>query len=103
MGTLKPGATYVYESPDRGKTIYAREVGSMDRKIVGYTQQIGDRFRLDSSGNLQIGKPLSDGQKDLDNYILWNEIRIAAKANPALQKAVDRAILIYRLSKDDPE
>jgi len=103
MGTLKPGATYVYESPDGGKTIYAREVGSMDRKIVGYTHEIGDRFRLDSSGNFYIGTPRSDGQKDLDNHILWNEIRTAAKTNPALQKAVDRAILIYRLSKDDPE
>ena len=34
---------------------------------------------------------------------LWGEIRRAAPTNPALQKALDRAIMIYRLSKDNPE
>jgi hypothetical protein len=31
---------------------------------------------------------------------LWGEIRRAAKTNSALQAALDRAILIYQLSKD---
>jgi hypothetical protein len=33
---------------------------------------------------------------------LWGEIHREAKTNPALQKALDRAIMIYRLSKDKP-
>ena len=33
---------------------------------------------------------------------LWGEIRRMAPTNPALQKALDRAIMIYRLSKDKP-
>jgi hypothetical protein len=31
---------------------------------------------------------------------LWGEIRREAKTNPVLQNALDRAILIYQLSKD---
>ena len=90
MGTLKPGATYVYER--NGSVVYAREHGSTERKVVGYT--------YDGEG---IYEAASAGQKDLDNHILWNEVRMAAKTNPTLQKAVERAILIYRLSKDNPE
>jgi len=33
---------------------------------------------------------------------LWGEIRREAKTNPTLQSALDRAIMIYRLSKDKP-
>lgn len=88
MGTLKPGATYVYER--NGSEVYAREQGSTERKIIGYT--------YDGEGVYQTAK----GLRDLENHELWNEIRTAAKTNPALQKAVDRAIMIYRLSKDDP-
>lgn len=32
---------------------------------------------------------------------MWCEIRQAAKTNITLQKALDRAIMIYRLSKDN--
>jgi hypothetical protein len=31
---------------------------------------------------------------------LWGEIRREARTNPTLQKALDRAIMIYKLSKD---
>ena len=36
MGTLKPGATYIYER--NGNEVYAREVGAdpADRVLVGY-------------------------------------------------------------------
>lgn len=36
----------------------------------------------------------------LDNQ-LWRDIRDEAKENPALQEALDRAILIYHLSKSN--
>ena len=33
---------------------------------------------------------------------LWQDIRTAAKTNKSLQKALDRAKMLYRLGKDDP-
>jgi hypothetical protein len=88
MGTLKPNATYIYERV--GDTVYARESGSLERHPVGWGF---DRRPLDK-------RPLYDRMMD-DK--LWGEIRRAAPTNPALQKALDRAIMIYRLSKDNPQ
>lgn len=81
MGTLKPGATYVYERA--GGIIYSREFGSdpSTRKIIGYD--------LDASPERR-------------HLTLWNEILKESETNYALQKALDRAIMIYRLSKDNP-
>ena len=89
MGSLKPGATYVYER--NGSEVYARESGTTDRKLVGWT--------YDGEGVYQT----SAGLRDLHDHQLWHEIRTAARTNPALQKAMERVILIYRLSKDDPK
>lgn len=89
MGTLKPGATYIYER--NGDEIYARESGNTERTLVGYDHKIDNRTR--------DGRPLRD---HLMEDRLWGEIRRAAPTNPALQKALDRAIMIYRLSKDKP-
>lgn len=75
MGTLKPGATYIYESPDGGKSIYARESGTTERKLIGY-------------------------QYDLFEDVNWYEIALHARQNPALQKVLERAIMIHKLSKD---
>jgi hypothetical protein len=79
MGSLKPGATYVYERAN-GR-IYAREFGKLERHIVGYD--------LDNAPEQQY-------------MTLWNDILKESETNPALQKALDRAIMIYRLSKDNP-
>jgi len=79
MGTLKPGATYIYERAS-GVT-YAREFGSNERQIIGY-----DADALTNPANN-----------------LWNDIIKESATNPALHKALERAILIYRLSKDNPE
>jgi hypothetical protein len=81
MGTLKPGATYVYERAD-GVT-YAREFGSNDRTAIGWD--------YDTKCKL-------DGLKE-DKF--WGEIRRAAKTNPALQEALDRVKVIYELSKHE--
>jgi hypothetical protein len=77
MGTLKPGATYVYESPDNGKTIYAREQGAphSERFVIGYTP-------------------------DLFTGINWQEIVLHARTNSVLRKVLERAILIHHVSKD---
>jgi hypothetical protein len=87
MGSLKPNAKYIYER--NGGVVYARELGTSERKEVGwkYDPRTSD------------GRPLHDHL--MDNK-MWGEIRREAKTNPTLQKALDRAIMIYRLSKDKP-
>jgi hypothetical protein len=92
MGSLKPGATYIYER-DKG-TVYAREFGAgpNTRKEIGWDYKPDPRT-ID-------GRPLHD---HLMEDKLWGEIRREAKTNTTLQKALDRAIMIYRLSKDKPE
>ena len=86
MGTLKPGATYIYER-NNGE-VYAREFGSTERKLIGYEYGNGQR---------------TSGQAELDDHNEWIKIRLEAKTNPALQKAVDRVKLLYKLSKDKYE
>ena len=87
MGNLKPGATYVYERNEG--TVYAREIGAdpSTRKEIGYNYD----------PRTSDGRPLRDHIMD-DK--MWGEIRREAKTNITLQKALDRAIMIYKLSKD---
>lgn len=87
MGTLKPGGKYIYEHSN-GVT-YAREFGKTERREIGWTYD----------PRTPDGRPLHD---HLMEDKLWGEIRREAKTNPALQKALDNAIMIYRLSKDKP-
>ena len=87
MGSLKPGATYIYER--NGDEIYAREQGQLDRKLIGHTYD----------SRTKDGRPLHD---HITESKMWGEIHRAALTNPALQKALDRVIMIYRLSKDNP-
>ena len=70
----------VYESPDGGETVYVRPFGSTERKL----HSMSDRAR--------------DLLVEAEQTMLWQEIRAAAKTNPTLQKALDRAILIHKLS-----
>ena len=83
MGKLKPGATYIYESPDRGETVYAREEGSNERILIGQSWEAYQR----ANGIVE------------DN--LWREMRETAKTNPTLQKAMEQCIIIYNLSKEN--
>jgi len=82
MKNLEPNISYVYERAD-GVT-YARKHGSMDRVVIGYDHDIEER------------------KKELQETQLWSEIRKAANTNRALQKALDRVKILYRLSQDDP-
>ena len=75
MGTLKPGAKYIYERVD-GVT-YAREFGSSDRFPIGWDY---------------------NEQKNHFNSKFWSDILTEAETNPALQHAVNRVILLYKLS-----
>lgn len=78
MGSLKPGASYVYESPGDG-TVYAREVGSSERFIIGYL----------------------DEHQNYENLSIWFKIVNASKHNPALKKAMEQCILLYHLSNNE--
>jgi hypothetical protein len=87
MGNLKPGATYIYER-DKG-TVYAREIGSdpSTRTEIGYNYD----------SRTEDGRPLHEHIMDSK---LWGEIRREARTNVTLQKALDRVIMIYKLSKE---
>ncbi len=75
---LTPGATYIYEKAN-GVT-YAREIGKTERVVIGYD--------VDA-----IVNPYNP---------IWKDILEESKVNPALQKALENVILLYRLSKDNP-
>jgi hypothetical protein len=72
----------VYESPDGGETIYARPFGTTARVLVSMSPKAWERVN------------------EKEQTDLWRDIREHAKSNPSLQKAIDRVIIIYKLSKD---
>ena len=90
MGTLKPGATYVYER--NGEEIYARETGQTERIMIGY------QYENKVDPRTHDGRPLYEHMKEDQ---LWGEIRRAARTNKALQSVLDRAIIVYHLSKNN--
>lgn len=102
MGTLKPGATYIYERADG--IVYARESGAdpSTRQVVGY--ESGAEYDPINGHKIDYDKRTSDG-RPLHDHIrqdkLWGDIRRTARTNPTLQDALDRAIMIYNLSKTD--
>lgn len=91
MGSLKPGATYIYER--QGGTIYAREMGAPaeDRIEIGWDwEPENNPARVRGASH----ETIAENQ-------LWYEIRRAAKTNPALQEAIDRVKVLYELSKNE--
>ncbi len=87
MGSLKPGATYIYER--NGGTVYAREAGAdpSTRQVIGYSYPDSDYYK-------SVAK----------NYFLeveWKHILDEAENNSALQEAIERVKIIYHLSKKD--
>ena len=98
MGTLKPGAKYIYERD--GRQIYDREFGSSNRKLIGYDYDPVSGHKIDYENydsRTPDGSPLHEHLKEAQ---MWGEIRREAKTNVTLQKALDRAIMIYKLSKE---
>jgi hypothetical protein len=80
MGRLKPGATYIYESPDGGETTYAREMGApLESRIM-----IGQSWLA----------------KEQIEQRVWTDIYKHRNRNTALQQAVEECIIIYKLSED---
>jgi hypothetical protein len=97
MGNLKPGVKLIHERV--GNVVYTREFGSdpMTRKVAGWDYNKDDPNFDPRTGD---GRPLRDHMLESK---LWGEIRREAKTNVTLQKALDRAIMIYKLSKDKYE
>jgi hypothetical protein len=94
MGRLKPGAQLIYER--HKNVVYAREFGSdpSTRQVHGWDY---DKDNPNFDPRTTDGRPLHDHIMD-DK--MWGEIRREARTNITLQKALDRAIMIYKLSKD---
>ena len=80
MGNLKPGATYIYESPDGGETTYAREIGEPPESRI----MIGQSWLA----------------KEQIEQRMWTDIYKHRNRNNALQHAVEECIIIYKLSED---
>ena len=77
MGSLKPGAKYIYEKAN-GIT-YAREFGASHN----------ERF--------EIGRDYERYRKD--ELRLWEDIVRAGRNNQSLQEILERAKIVYHLSK----
>jgi hypothetical protein len=84
--------TKIFESPDKGETVYSREAGADPATRV----EIG----RDYDSRTSDGRPLWEHMQESQ---LWGNIHRAAKTNPALQIALDRVKVIYALTKDYEE
>ena len=71
----------VYESPDGGKTIYEREIGSTERIMI----------REDPE------------RKYIEQYNNWREILKVARNNPTLYDLVEQAEIVYALIKKESD
>ena len=84
MEMLVPGTKYIYESPDGGDTVYAREPGKTERVMIGQNTRAKSRV------------------EQLEEDKLWGEIRRLAKTDPGLADLLDRAKVYYQLKKNTP-
>ena len=93
MGKLKPGASLIYERD--GDTVYSREAGANPgtRTEIGYDYETFEERR-----DHDIRVSMKKRHEALMEDRLWGNIRRAAKTNPALQDALERAIMIYHLT-----
>ena len=78
MGTLTPGATYIYERV--AGTIFAREYGKTERKVVGYATIVSP---------------------DMDIYRSEiNRVLLMCERDPAMRDLLDQLFMLYNLKKD---
>jgi hypothetical protein len=68
----------IFESPDKGVTIYSREAGSLERTVVREDLSVMDRVREEK---------------------MWGEIRNST--NPAMVEYRECCVELYHLLKDE--
>jgi hypothetical protein len=73
----------IYESPDKGQTVYQRDMGSLVREILT-THPDKEKFL-----------------QELHEDNLWRDIRYKAKENVTLGNALEQVVIIYNLIKDE--
>ena len=74
----------IYESPDKGDTVYLREVLSKERKLYSESPKV------------------KSFQDEMDSLKMWADIRHLSQTNPTLKDAVNRVLTIYNLIKNRP-
>ena len=72
----------IFESPNKGKTVYSREAGQTERTLHSMAPEL--------QGILA----------EIQAERMWATILKEAKTNITLQDALDRVIMIYKLSKE---
>jgi hypothetical protein len=77
MGSLVPGATYIYERVDN--RIYAREMGKLERRLVGWTD----------SNSIPMQKYRSE----------INHVLQMCESDPAMKELLDQLFVLYNLKK----
>lgn len=77
MGSLEPGATYVYERVD--DCIYARKMGQTKRQLVGWTKSEGIAMR--------------EYRSEI------NQVLAMCETDPAMRELLDQLFVLYNLKK----
>ncbi len=77
MGSLTPGATYIYERV--AGSIFAREYGKTERKLVGYVTDISPEIEMYRS---EI-----------------NQVLLMCERDPAMKELLDQLFVMYNLKK----
>ena len=77
MGSLTPGATYIYERV--AGTIFAREFGKTERKVVGYATDLSHEFAMYKS---EINRVLQMCEQDT-----------------AMKELLEQLFVLYNLKK----
>ena len=75
----------IFESPDGGKTVTARVPHTLTKQSLN----------LDPSNKEQVQLN--------EKWFMWKDVLWASRNNPALQAALDRAQVIYELSRRDKD
>lgn len=74
--------TKIYESPDRGETVYVRNIGSTDKQLH------------------HVSSKQTDLLEQMREDQLWHDIRRKARVDPGLQELLEPAIVYYKLKYD---
>ena len=70
---------WIYESPDKGYTVYRRLPGVIERELIKENASVRDKLRQNQ---------------------LWHNIRQMAETDEGLQELLGRAIIYYNLKRE---